>query len=100
MDRLEPLFATEHAEHLNVETVVQAIGTTFDDAALAATIVQANLQPDAVLHVLEQRHSRLDLMFSDAERELYRRALRLGVPCLVGLANRLPGFDVAQAQGI
>jgi hypothetical protein len=55
VDRVEPLLAAETAEHLNVEAVVQAMGTTFDDATLATAMVQANLQPDAVFRVLEQR---------------------------------------------
>lgn len=95
---LLPLFqSAERQGHLNPEAVVYALELTLDDRTTARFLVERDLEPGRILEELYKSRPLPSGHFSEAETELYKRALERSVRQLVSMASRLPQFQETAA---
>ncbi len=95
---LLPLFeSTERQGHVNAEAVVLALESTLSGLTRSAYLIQKDLDPGAILTEMRKTRPLPAAQFSQAETDLYERALERSVRQLVEIASRLPQFEEAFA---
>jgi hypothetical protein len=91
---LLPLFEdAERLGHVNVEAVALALDSALAGLKSSRPLVQKDLEPGAILGELKQTRPLPSAQFSQAETDLYERALERSVRQLVEIASRLPQFE-------
>lgn len=95
---LLPLFeSAEKQGHVNAEAVVLALESTLAGLTSSPYLIQKDLDPGAILAELRKTRPLPVAQFSQAETDLYERALERSVRHLVEVASRLPKFEEAFA---
>ncbi|MEA2562662.1 MAG: hypothetical protein QOH06_4166 [Acidobacteriota bacterium] len=95
---LLPLFeSAEKQGHVNAEAVVLALESTLSGLTRSAYLIQKDLDPGAILAEMRKTRPLPAAHFSQAETDLYERALERSVRHLVEIASRLPQFHEAFA---
>jgi len=95
---LLPLFeGAERQGHVNAEAVVLALESTLAGLPSAAFLIQKDLEARAILTELRKTRPLPIAQFSQAETDLYGRALERSVRHLVEVVSRLPQFEEAFA---
>ncbi|HET9228256.1 MAG TPA: NACHT domain-containing protein, partial [Thermoanaerobaculia bacterium] len=95
---LLPLF--ENAEkqgHVNADAVVLALESTLSGLMGTPYLIQKDLDPGSILTETRKTRPLPAAQFSQAETDLYDRALERSVRNLVEVASRLPHFEEAIA---
>lgn len=95
---LLPLFeSAERQGHINAEAVVLALEATLARLTGSTYLIQKDLDPGAILAETRKTRPLPAAHFSQAETDLYDRALERSVRHLVEVASRLPQFEEAIA---
>ncbi|HWM92506.1 MAG TPA: leucine-rich repeat domain-containing protein [Thermoanaerobaculia bacterium] len=95
---LLPLFQdAEKRGHLNPEAVVLALESNLAGLSSSAFLIQKDLEPGVILAELRKARPLPPAQFSQAETDLYERALERSARHLVEVASRLPKFEEAFA---
>ncbi len=95
---LLPLFeSAEKQGHVNAEAVVLALESNLAGLTRSVYLIQKDLDPGTILTDLRTTPSLPPAQFSQAETDLYERALEHSVRHLVEVAARLPQFEEAFA---
>jgi Leucine-rich repeat (LRR) protein len=98
VSRLAPLFeGAAETRDLNVEAVVREIGATLEGRVTSEFFLGRDLNPARLTAALREARPLPERMFSEAETQLYDRALSQAVRYVVEVAAALPGFDAAFA---
>ncbi|HEX5718068.1 MAG TPA: NACHT domain-containing protein, partial [Thermoanaerobaculia bacterium] len=79
--------------HVNKEAVVLALESTLDGLTSSPFLIQEDLDPRAILTEIRKTKPLPAAQFSQAETDLYERALEHSVRHLVEVASRLPKFE-------
>lgn len=95
--KLRPLFEQEvpAGQEISFEAVTLELVQTLGNQVTAELFVAERLETERIFQTLNTTRPFPENQFSAAEGELYRRALRETVRCLVEMADKLPRFDVA-----
>lgn len=83
--------------YVEAEAVVLALESTLAGLTNSSYLIQKDLDPGAILTELKQIRPLPAAQFSQAEADLYGRALESSVRHLVEVASRLPQFEEAFA---
>lgn len=91
---LLPLFeAAERQGHVNAEAVVLALESTLSGLTSSTFLIQRDLDAGAILAELRKTRPLSAAQFSQAETDLYGRALERSARHLIEVASRLPKFE-------
>jgi Leucine-rich repeat (LRR) protein len=92
-----PLFQdAQRRGQLNLEAIILALDTALEGATTASFFVAKDMEPSFLLTELKRARP-IPVGFSQAEEDLYNRALEASVRYLVEISARLPGFEEAFA---
>ena len=93
---LTPLFESVQSRgQLNPEPVIRELEATLAGRVTADFLVLKDLDPRALCAELKRLRPLPQAQYSEAEEELYERALERTVRHLVGIASQLPQFEEA-----
>jgi hypothetical protein len=95
-EELLPIFEKADEKHLKVEAVISELERTLSGQISAALLLANDLDTRQLTDEFRRFHKGTG--FSEAETELYDRALQSAVRYLVEIAAKLPDFEVTQAR--